>query len=49
MSVSAQLCGLVSMNGCAVWPLTPPVTGVAARASGNAVRKLKRSVIGCAG
>ena len=24
MSVSAQLAGSVSMNGCAVWPLTPP-------------------------
>ncbi len=28
MSVSAQLRGLVSTNGCAVWPLTPPLTGV---------------------
>ncbi len=27
MSVSAQLRGLVSMNGCAVWPFTPPCTG----------------------
>ena len=41
MSVSAQLRGLVSTNACAVWPLTPPVTGVTDRASGNAVMQLE--------
>ncbi len=47
MSVSAQLCGLVSSTFCAVWPLTPPSTGVTDRASGNAVITPKFSVIGC--
>src|SRR5438034_9215797 len=47
ISASAQLCGLVCANGCAVCPLTPPVTGVTERASGNAVTKLKFWVIGC--
>ena len=41
MSVSAQLRGLVSTNVCAVWPLTPPLTGVTERASGNAVSTLE--------
>ena len=31
MSVSAQLRGLVSRNGCAMWPLTPPLTGAVSR------------------
>src|SRR4051794_19666469 len=48
-SVSAQLRGPVSMNGCAVWPLTPPVTGDASRASGKAVIIPNRCVIACAG
>src|SRR5579862_5073654 len=46
MSVSAQLRAPVWTKDCAVWPLTPPGTGVADRASGYAVRRLKRSVIG---
>src|SRR3954452_7120446 len=48
-SVSAQLRGPVSMNDCAVWPLTPPLIGEASRASGNAVIMPKRWLIGCAG
>ncbi len=46
MSVSAQLRGLDSTIGCAVCPLTPPLTGEASRASGNAVMTLNRAVIG---
>src|ERR1051325_4704493 len=51
MSLSAQLRGLVSTNGCAVRPLTPPDTGAADRAIGNAVRKLNDPffVIACDG
>src|SRR5204863_6802782 len=48
-SVSAQLRALVSTIDCAVCPLTPPETGAAERASGYAVRRLNRWVIGCDG
>src|SRR4051812_8533278 len=47
-SVSAQLRGPVSMNDCATCALTPPLTGDASRASGNAVIMPNRCVIGCA-
>ena len=40
-SDSAQLRGLVSTKPCAVWPLTPPLTGVTERADGYAVSSLK--------
>src|SRR5690349_19586202 len=49
MSLSAQLCGLVSTNVIATRPLTPPFTATADLAKGNAVRKPKLLVIGCAG
>src|SRR3954468_11847868 len=49
MSDSAQLRGLVSTKPCAVWPLTPPVTGVTERADGYAVSSRNRCVIACAG
>ena len=49
MSVSAQLFGLVSTRVCAILPLVPPDTGATDRASGYAVIRLKRSVIGCGG
>ena len=49
MSVSAQLRGLVSMNGLRGVAFDAAVPGAAERASGYAVRKLNRSVIGCAG
>ena len=48
-SDSAQLRGLVSTTGCAMWPATPPSTGATDRASGNAVSRLNRCVIGCDG
>src|SRR4051812_4095448 len=48
-SDSAQLRGLVSTIPCAVWPLTPPDTGVAERAKGYAVMNLNRCVIACDG
>src|SRR5207244_10306307 len=48
-SVSAQLRALVSAIVCAMWPLTPLITGTTDRASGNAVRSWNRAVIGCGG
>ena len=48
MSVSAQLFGLVITRFCAVLPFAPPLALVTDRASGYAVSRLNRSVIGCA-
>ena len=45
-SVSAQLRGPVSTNGWAVWPLTPPLTGDASRASGKRLRSIWLSRLG---
>ena len=48
-SVSPQLLAELSMNGCAVRLLTPPLTGVTDRANGYAVSSRKPSTMGCAG
>ena len=49
MSASAQLRGPVSAMLCGVRPLTPPMTGVTDRASGNAVNSWNRSVMAWGG
>src|SRR5688572_978927 len=47
MSLSPQLFGLVMTRFCAVRPPAPPVAAATDRASGYAVSRLNRSVIGC--